>query len=84
MSTPASMEAIQLNCPLPLPTRKNGICDEVVHIGLFFDGTGNNKETDEPHNSQSNVARLYEAYKENGNNRDDPTDLYPNFWFITD
>ncbi|RFB67900.1 MULTISPECIES: DUF2235 domain-containing protein [unclassified Herbaspirillum] len=80
MSTPASMEAIQLTCPLPLPTRKNGLCDDEVNIGLFFDGTGNNKETDQPHNSHSNVARLYEAYKENGKNRDDPTDPYPNFY----
>ena len=63
MSTPACIDSIKLNCPAPLPTRKNGICDEVVHIGLFFDGTGNNMETDSPHNSQSNVARLYDAYK---------------------
>ena len=62
MSTPACIDSIKLNCPAPLPTRKNGICDEVVHIGLFFDGTGNNMKTDSPYNSQSNVVRLINTY----------------------
>ena len=37
-------------------------CMHHVHIGLFFDGTNNNKYRDLPNNGASNVARLFEAY----------------------
>lgn len=36
-------------------------CTDIVHIALFFDGTGNNREEDEADQSWSNVARIYEA-----------------------
>lgn len=37
-------------------------CEKDVYIGVFFDGTNNNKYRDTPNFSHSNVARLYEAY----------------------
>lgn len=36
-------------------------CRDVVHIAVFFDGTGNNKDEDEPKKKWSNVARMFEA-----------------------
>jgi len=37
-------------------------CDKDIYIGVFFDGTNNNKYRDTPGLSQSNIARLYEVY----------------------
>lgn len=37
-------------------------CQKDIFIGVFFDGTNNNKYRDTPNFSQSNVARLYEVY----------------------
>ncbi|WP_297575282.1 hypothetical protein [uncultured Deefgea sp.] len=37
-------------------------CQRDAFLGLFFDGTNNNKYRDLPTNSASNVARLFEAY----------------------
>ena len=37
-------------------------CEKDIFIGMFFDGTNNNKYRDTPGFSHSNVARLYEAY----------------------
>ncbi len=34
-------------------------CSDVVHIAVFFDGTGNNKDADESDHKWSNVARMY-------------------------
>lgn len=34
-------------------------CTDVVHISLFFDGTGNNKDADEEKKKWSNPARLW-------------------------
>lgn len=36
---------------------------KILHIGVFFDGTGNNKKNDTPEHSQSNIAKLSELYK---------------------
>ncbi|KQQ39191.1 hypothetical protein ASF61_22280 [Duganella sp. Leaf126] len=36
-------------------------CHDVVHIAIFFDGTGNNREADLPIKSWSNVGRMYDA-----------------------
>lgn len=33
-------------------------CRDVVHLTIFFDGTGNNREADTPTKSWSNVARM--------------------------
>lgn len=37
-------------------------CESTLQIGLFFDGTGNNRARDRDDFSDSNVARLYDAY----------------------
>jgi hypothetical protein len=37
-------------------------CHKDIFIGVFFDGTNNNKYRDTPNFSHSNVARLYEVY----------------------
>ncbi len=36
-----------------------------VHIGIFFDGTGNNKVNDTPLGAQSNIAKLSKLYIHN-------------------
>jgi hypothetical protein len=36
-------------------------CRDVIHIAIFFDGTGNNKDDDKDKQKWSNIARLYEA-----------------------
>jgi hypothetical protein len=37
-------------------------CHQDIYLGVFFDGTNNNKYRDTPGFSHSNVARLYEVY----------------------
>lgn len=37
-------------------------CTKRIWIGLFFDGTNNNMERDEPEKGHSNIVRLYHAY----------------------
>lgn len=36
---------------------------KVVHIGVFFDGTGNHKEKDKPLEKMSNIAKLSDLYR---------------------
>jgi hypothetical protein len=38
-------------------------CSDVIHIAVFFDGTGNNNRADEADRKWSNVARLYQSAK---------------------
>ena len=50
------------------PSVKHLSCSGELFVGMFFDGTGNNEEADfkAPHQGdrkQSNVVRLYHAYK---------------------
>ncbi|MFC3551859.1 T6SS phospholipase effector Tle1-like catalytic domain-containing protein [Lysobacter cavernae] len=40
------------------------VCRIPLWISIFFDGTGNNREADEPTHRDSNVARLYRAHVE--------------------
>src|SRR5262245_51001465 len=40
-----------------------------IILGVFFDGTGNNKYADEAGGSESNVARLWKVYKEFSDDR---------------
>lgn len=39
-----------------------GKCEGNIHLGLFFDGTMNNRDSDMPKLKHSNVARLYDTY----------------------
>jgi len=39
-------------------------CEGNINVGVFFDGTNNNRDADAPYMKHSNVARLYDAYLE--------------------
>jgi hypothetical protein len=45
----------------PAPAGPFQDCRDVVHIAVFFDGTGNNRELDTHPRRWSNVACLYDA-----------------------
>lgn len=45
-----------VSCAEPSPFQD---CSDVLHISVFFDGTGNNKDVDETPRKWSNVARLW-------------------------
>lgn len=47
------------NSPNQLPSK----CPWILRIGVFFDGTGNNKENDLPKGKGTNVAKLWGRYK---------------------
>ena len=52
------------------PARPRGVA---VRVGVFFDGTGNNRENDIPEGTDTNIARLYELYHVNvGKEKTDP------------
>ncbi len=55
---------------LPQQTCRPEKCETRIHIGVFFDGTGNNRFEHEPLKKQSNVARLFRAFP------DDPFEGY--------
>ena len=40
-------------------------CEGNIHVGVFFDGTNNNREADMPKLKHTNVARMYDAYLNN-------------------
>jgi hypothetical protein len=56
----AAAKACNRDAPSGPPTSKQN-CFDVVNISIFFDGTGNNKEVDEPLKRWSNPARLWRA-----------------------
>lgn len=39
-------------------------CEGNVNVGVFFDGTNNNRETDKPKLKHSNIVRLFDTYLE--------------------
>jgi hypothetical protein len=39
-------------------------CQKLVRIGLFFDGTSNNKYRDEPNQAHTNVVKLFNVHKD--------------------
>lgn len=38
-------------------------CEVISNIGIFFDGTQNNKDRDSPRLADSNIARLHDVYR---------------------
>lgn len=58
------LEAAQVICPPGLPHDCGTYCDFTLNIGVFFDGTDNHKDRDSATQSQSNIARLSDAYKD--------------------
>lgn len=53
---------ISIYQPLPLQASS---CEKLIQVGLFFDGTNNNRYHDKASFGDSNVARLYEMYPSN-------------------
>ncbi|EKT65465.1 phospholipase effector Tle1 domain-containing protein [Providencia alcalifaciens] len=47
-----------------------GNCSRILHIAFFFDGVGRNVEQDAPEGRLSNIARLFRAYPEDGDETD--------------
>jgi hypothetical protein len=39
-------------------------CETTINLGLFFDGTNNNKDRDSANFSESNIARLFDLYSD--------------------
>ncbi len=49
-------------------SRETAQCQGQVYVTLFFDGTNNNKNIDEPQGKHSNVTRLYKASNDDPKN----------------
>ena len=52
--------AVPVRIPQVVPRCE--LCEGRLVLGVFFDGTGNNRDLDLPQKKHSNVARLYAAY----------------------
>ncbi len=48
-----------------LPEKNVPSCSGQVFLGMFFDGTGNNRDADLPLNRQSNIVRLWRVHFDN-------------------
>ena len=61
-----------LNCTAVEPDEAGAGCTQVLHLAVFFDGTGNNRDEElgKPVNRRalSNIARLYEAHAQETSN----------------
>lgn len=51
------------------PNRLPSTCPWVLRVGVFFDGTGNNKINDMPKCKASNIAKLSERYEDRDDNQ---------------
>jgi hypothetical protein len=62
MASESVQAAVAANRDVPkaVPTPVQD-CRDVIHIAVFFDGTGNNNDADRRNKKWSNVARLYQA-----------------------
>jgi hypothetical protein len=58
-----ALDAISARCPRPLPAPRADQCEYLLCIGIFMDGTNNNKHV-ESKSANSNVTRLWDAYRE--------------------
>jgi hypothetical protein len=66
-TTPLETRIAQMRKQLELapPTSACADCQQELWVSIFFDGTGNNYDADREKRKQSNVARLFEAHREN-------------------
>jgi hypothetical protein len=48
-----------------LPEKNKPSCAGQVFLGMFFDGTGNNRDNDLPFHKQSNIVRLWRVHLDN-------------------
>ena len=58
------IEPATVACPKPLPISRAHECEFALNIGLFFDGTDNNKNTEATKLTNTNVVRLWESYRD--------------------
>lgn len=56
----AAAHACNRDAPAAKPGAKQN-CSDIVNISVFFDGTGNNKDVDEPKKRWSNPARVWRS-----------------------
>ncbi|AOA57947.1 T6SS phospholipase effector Tle1-like catalytic domain-containing protein [Acinetobacter larvae] len=54
-------------------------CSDVVHVAVFFDGTGNNKDADEALKKWANPARLWRNARALKETKDAVGEKYPNY-----
>ncbi len=43
--------------------------DEIIHVGIFFDGTDNNRDRDRPLKHDTNVSKLFDLYQQDDKSR---------------
>ena len=53
-----------VSCPRPLPATAAHESEFTLNIGIFMDGTDNNKATDEVPSANTNIVRLWQAYRD--------------------
>lgn len=42
-------------------------CSKEIHVGIFFDGTNNNRDRDRPDKGHSNIVSLWDAHRDDRN-----------------
>jgi hypothetical protein len=57
------LEPAVVSCPRPLPSAVAHECEFTLNIGVFMDGTDNNKVTDPVPSANTNIVRLWQAYR---------------------
>jgi hypothetical protein len=75
-STPKEtvQRAMALSCSLPKDNKPS--CSGAVFLGVFFDGTGNNRDKDLPLHQQSNVVRLWMAHRDSDEDKGSSNSYY--------
>lgn len=65
VDTPSEISCLIKANVMPEEYTSSGVCSKLVRIGLFFDGTNNNRDRDEPVQGHTNVVKLFNAHKDN-------------------
>lgn len=61
--TPTTADLCSLILKKGRPTKNIPWCQQYINIGVFFDGTDNNRYRDEPLQSHTNIVKLFNAHK---------------------
>jgi len=64
MSVCTALDKPSIQRPADYPRAMAHKCEFILNMGMFFDGTGNNWYEDAAGQGHSNVARLWQAYKD--------------------
>lgn len=59
-----ALDPISVSCSRPLRAPQADQCEHLLCIGIFMDGTNNNKNIEQDKSANSNVTRLWQAYRE--------------------